>query len=441
MPYFPNTVMPLTPKQDAVGLYSLTNPIRAKEFNLIDEEVQAIEQFLLGQGNVPSADFSNRVKILVGVMNGLALRGSVSNVISGYCLTGMRIRLPEVTTSWLTKSPGATDKEIKVYSTRDFPSSGVISIINDVSQFKFDTKTSTISRASEEGTTSIEWISYNGKTSDSFLNCTRGYMNTYVSSHTGYYPGSTNVQVATNLSDHCPVIPLTTIQKICQRRINRPYVGNTFPLFGISGTKDDIIRQLMFDGSSYRLYPTNQYLAQMRTIIGATTPTTTQIPATTWGYTTETWQRKPFVPAVPVTITDGIVTYGIWNEKWAYDAQKVLTLQYAFLKSQDFSYAEQCMLTAAEAYDFYTMAENNSAIAPYTYQSIDWPETGIPVFSGRLDVSMSFAEWTNKVSTPESSRLVLLADGTVLGYLSTQDNLNDVTQSVVEYSATLIPGY
>jgi hypothetical protein len=440
MPYFPDSVMPLSPKQNAVGALRRGNAILAAEFNLIDEEVQAIEQYLLGQKN-GVGNFSERIKAVVSSLNAVALRGSISNVISGYCLTGMRLRFPETATTWLTKYPSPTDREIKVNTTRDFPSSGVISIINDVSQLVFNEKESTVTRTSDTGTTSVEWITYDGKTSDSLLNCTRGYMGTYAGTHAGYYPGSVNSTVLTNLSDHCPVTPLKTQQNLCQRRINRPYAKRLFPLFGFSGVLDDLTRQVMLDGPSFRLYPSNPYLQQMRTAFGAVTPTTDQVPTTTWGYTVEPWVRTPYSPAVPLTVTDGIISYGIWKERWAYDKDMVLTLLYAFLQSEDFSYASAGRLTGVEAYDFMDLALANGSISTTDYKSIDWPEKGIPVFSGMLDIRTEFTEWTNTYTTPESPRVVLMADGTVVGYLTPIDNLLDVAQAVIGYSIKLMPGY
>jgi len=417
MPYFPSSIMPLTPKQNATGIFPVGNAITASEFNLLDEELQAIQTYLLGQGTV-LPDFSKRVKNLTLETNQVALRQSVSNVVSGYCISGMRVRLPETSCTWLTKLPEPTDKEITVNSTNGFPSTGVISIINDVDQIQKGEDITWI-RNSESGVTTVEWIKYNGKTSDTFLDCERGYMSTYPSTHSGYYTGNANATDIVNLRDHCPVIPLKTMKKICQRRINRPYVSNYFPLFGYNGTTEDMMRRLMFDGASFKFYPDNPYLEGM---------------------------RKAF-SAVEAS-AEGVLSYGIWREQWSYNSQNVLALEYAFLQSEDYSYSLQGMLTGLEAYAFINTALQYGNIFTSSMVQINWPENGIPVFNGRLDLSVGFAEWTynnmpegSDYMSPEAPRIVIYADGTVAGYLDKFGTFSDVAQSVIGYSAKMISGY
>lgn len=469
MAYFPKSVMPLTPKQDSVGVFPVGNAIAAADFNLLDEELQAVQSYLLGQQSA-TPDFSSRVKNLIEETNQVALRQSFANVLSGHCLSGMRIRLPEVSCTWLTKLPSPTDKEITVNSTSGFPSSGVISIINDVDQIQ-KTEDNQWIRNSSTGVTTVEWIKYNGKTSDAFLECERGYMGTFPGTHSGYYPGNLNATNVVNLRDHCPVNPLKTMDKLCQRRINRPYVNSSFPLFGYTGSIEDITRTLIFDGTSFKFYPGNPYLEKVRASFGAidivaTTTVTTTSPGV-WQYVRECFDygyynnqyqycitRRKYVPATTTVVTvpgnggPGIYSYGIWREKWSYNSQNILSLEYAFLQSEDYSYAVVGKLTGLEAYSFVTTLVQSGAILYPTYADINWPENGIPVFNGRMDLSVGFSEWTYDnmphgydYMSPESPRIVIYADGTVAGYLDRASDFTDVAQSVISYSAKMIPGY
>jgi hypothetical protein len=476
MPYFPNSIMPLTPKQNSVGVFPIGNAIVATDFNLLDQELQAIQVYLLGQqGTLP--DFSTRITDLINETNQIALRQSFANVLSGYCLSGMRIRLPEVSATWLTKLPSPTDKEITVNSTVGFPTEGVISIINDVDQIQ-KTEDDQWIRNSSTGVTTVEWIKYNGKTSNTFLECERGYMGTFPSTHSGYVVGNINATNVVNLRDHCPQNPLKTMDKLCQRRINRPYVSSSFPLFGYTGSIEDMTRSLIFDGTSFKLYPSNPYLPQMRKALGAVdiveTTTVTTTTAGGWQYVREcnthyhdndevyhyayhshycSYRRK-YVPGTTTIVTipgnggPGIYSYGIWREKWSYNSQNVLALEYAFLQSEDYDYASIGRLTGLEAYSFVSTAQQAGSILSSTYADINWPENGIPVFNGRMDLSVGFAEWTYNnlpygadYMSPESPRIVIYADGTVAGYLDRAADFSDVAQSVIAYSAKMIPGY
>ena len=475
MPYFPESVMPLSQKQNSVGAVPVGNAITSAEFNFIDEELQAVQKYLLGQG-VSLVDFSKRVKDLTKETNQVALRQSFSNVLSGYCLSGMRVRFPETSSTWLTKNPAPNDREITVNTTRDFPSEGVISIINDVNQIQKAEDDTWISNV-QTGVTTVEWIKYSGKTSDTFTGCLRGYMGTYPGTHSGYYVGNTNPTSAVNLRDHCPITPLKTVDRICQRRMNRPYVSGSFPLFGFTGTIEDITRMVMLDGTSFKLYPTNPYLETMRKAFSAISPV--NIPAVPggWKYVTDcskqhwsewqTWwegnlynyfhhhhhcayykQYTPAVPAQVTTMTPGVISYGIWREKWIYDSQNVLVLEYAFLQSDDYNHFVQGQLTGIEAYNFVQTALQYGAIQTSTYTSTEWPENGIPVFNGRLDISIGFSEWTydnmppqDDYMSPEAPKIILYADGTVAGYLDKFDTFSDVAQSVIGYSTKMIPGY
>jgi len=476
MAYFPERVMPLTPKQNSVTTTPRGTPIDADDFNLLDQEVKAIQEYLLGQGSVP--EFSKRVTDLVKEMNQVAYRSSLSNVTSGYCLSGMRLRFPETSCTWLTKLPAPTDREISVNSTKEFPSQGVLSIINDVNQLV--SVDETWSRTVSTGLSTVEWVTYDGKTADTFLNCDRGYMGTYAGTHGGYYAGNVNPTSAMNLRDHCPIIPVQTIDKICQRRMSRPYVSSMFPLFDFSGSIDDITRRVMLEGPSKIFYPNNPYLEPMRLAFHGTeepdTPVTTTDPPTSsipvwlqrirtiidaynhpfldklweWWYGRYSSGQAPApTTGVPVTIPeDGVtVSYGIWKEVWGYNADNVVAFKYAYVESEDATARSNSKLTGVEAYDLVTLAGQYACVISNSYDKIDWPEDGIPVFNGRLDVSLSLAAWTNNLTppskfiSPEAPRAILLADGTALGYLDSSNTFETTAQSVIGYSIKMLPGY
>jgi hypothetical protein len=93
---------------------------------------------------------------------------------SGYVLNGLRLVFPQAAHfAYLSSPPGAGDAAISVDSTVGFPTTGTISILNDVDQ----------SAGGSE--TMVEWISYSGLTATSFQNCQRGFLGTTAGSHSG----------------------------------------------------------------------------------------------------------------------------------------------------------------------------------------------------------------------------------------------------------------
>jgi hypothetical protein len=240
MPFFPEDLMPLTPKEDAPGTTPPDNPVRAEDYNRHDEEIRAIQEFLLERDE---GTLNERVLDLVDTANAI-LRGDASRTLSGYALSGMRPRFPRAKFSFLKSSLAKSDTTIVVDSTEGFPDEGLLTILNDVNPEGVD-------EGIEEtpiGLSNIEWIRYAGKTSDSFLNCERGYLTTSIGSHAG-------VHLPPNPSQpNCPTTPLQTIRPLCQPPLLIPtYV---FPFFGFNGEQEEIEKQIIEQGVK-TYFPTN----------------------------------------------------------------------------------------------------------------------------------------------------------------------------------------
>jgi len=270
MAYFPYRLMPLTPKQTPPNADPTSNRIRitAEQYNMHDEEILAIEQYIGTYdktGNLRKIIGTTDPNTMAGVMGNLANLVEQINMIcvdgittsSGYAQCGQVITFPEnATVTYLESSISKTDSSVDVSSTAGFPQKGVLSIINDVQQGVYNGD-GTWSSTTPLGTSNVEWIKYEGKTPKTFLNCQRGYLGTTSGTHTGAIenfgvPKSGNI----NFQDQCMLIPALT-PEVCQYR----YQGwrNTFlyscPIIGIYGTQEYIEDYIRLQPSAIRIMP------------------------------------------------------------------------------------------------------------------------------------------------------------------------------------------
>jgi hypothetical protein len=120
----------------------------------------------------------------------------------------------------------------------------------------------------------------------------------------------------------------------------------------------------------------------------------------------------------------------------------VPTLQYGYLQSADGAHASAGILTGQEAFSVFQDAQG-AGLVPTVERN--FPEDGIPVFMGRVAVSHSFAVWTNNLDvpdsyiSPETAKIVQLADGTLVGYLDGKNTMRTIGQSVVAYQIAAMP--
>jgi hypothetical protein len=256
MPYFPEELMPLTKKRNSPGVHPGL-PLLAKEYNKHDEEIRAIEEFLLGLTTDELA-VNDRVINLVGRVNRMLLR-TPALVMSGHAISGTQMRFPRTNIAFLprdsqneTIGPAFSDTTIKVDSTEGFPAEGVITILNDVTED---------SHGDESGPSNVEWIKYRGKTSTAFLNCERGHDGSTIGSHSLWQKPQEN---------GCPMTPLATVRPICPPSIViRPYV---FDLFGLEGDIEEIENDIAQLGPTIALPEYHPDYAAFREGMGSVTP-------------------------------------------------------------------------------------------------------------------------------------------------------------------------
>jgi len=177
MAYFPRAIMPLTPKEQSplAGRGTMTAP----RYNTHDEEIRAIEEFvgasdLYAAGTGVAAGILERANAVISKLNALVDPAGGISVSSGMVRSGNRVIFPEPCMgTFLLTVPGSNDSSITVSSTAGFPDQGVISILNEMDERD----------AQRVGFTNVEWIRYSSKTTQSFEGCERGYGGTYAGSH------------------------------------------------------------------------------------------------------------------------------------------------------------------------------------------------------------------------------------------------------------------
>lgn len=194
MAFFPSQVMPKALRKETINEVDSSPLIyNAKDWNAHHRELRAMQQVLLGGG---SADQPYGISQLVSVVDDLISNifdGSLVAQYAGTIKAGEQVSIPDGLTSTLTSGAvSAGDTVITVSSTDGFPDSGVITKFNGldvqerctnggapggggscpVGQPKFMEYSKFIGASDQR--TFQEVITYNGKTSTQFLNCTRG---------------------------------------------------------------------------------------------------------------------------------------------------------------------------------------------------------------------------------------------------------------------------
>lgn len=426
MAYFPTNVMPLTYKQDVSGATASNVLISAEDYNLHDEEIRAIEEYLgktkgfVGLGlpkpdvpelqvypvspgvpGVPGDDglpdlsngnILNSVSTIIDIVNnmtGFASQGSSS----GYLHSGQKVIFPEnVHCTGLIGIPGSNDSSINVQSTDGFPRQGVISILNDVQQAHKTSNSSDFSQTVSGGVSMVEWVRYSDKTAQQFLNCERGFAGTSRGPHSASFNAPRDTSFGRNQRDFCVLLDGIEVN-ICGRqwpwwRQRRRY---RMPFFAIQGFKRDLIIFIVRYGASF---PLNS-------------------------------GHDPSVAQVVIKAANdlGILTYR--NEV-------------PFLQSQNSTNRNQKRIGWVEARNFINELEDNGAVTEET--SPDNLEIGnIPVFRGRVSVNYGVSAIT-RVSTYniDAIQVIQTADGRVYCFLSDYANRDRTLQAVVNYESYFI---
>lgn len=442
--------MPITHKADAAGFSGTNNLITADDYNRHDEELRAIEEFLgidstfprLGLAKDPSRDdrahngdlaSANDEQVLLSANGGRNLLKSISrltdqmNVLvdggitssSGEVQSSQRIIFPESSQfCYLAEIPGSVDSSITVNSTAGFPNEGVLTILNDVQQAVVPGAT-TVTSSSNTGTrrrpvgvtqtttsrgpltervsggvTMTEWIRYNGKTGNQFLNCERGYLGTYVGPHAGAFEQvQASGTTANNLRDFC--LLLSAGYNICQRR-NPAWRFRTtysFPLFSLTGTMRQITAAIRVNAGKFRVYPN--------------------------------FAPDSFNLAVESANSMGILRF---TSRGAM-----------YLQSTSMS-APAGQLTAAEASEFVLKCSGQSLILEINdVGSYNVYGMAIPVFAGRLGIQYSLADLTRAdKATMDATQLIQTADGRVVVTITKQANRDETLQGVAAYKTFFV---
>lgn len=416
--------MPLTPKEDSPTASDLSSNVRitSEDYNLHDEEIVAIEQYIgttggfrgLGLGrtelpelktfqrsaseifgdarflDVSGGNVFNIVAQLVDIVNNVTeFRGQGS--ISGYVHSGQRIILPEqAQATFLTATPNPSDTVINVQSTEGFPSSGVISILNDVQQA---TKTSGQFRQTVAGGVSmVEWIRYSGKTGTQFINCERGYLNTARGPHSASFDSPRETNFNRNRKDFCVLLDSIETQ-VCSRQFPAWRQRRRFriPFFGIQGFKRDLVIFIRRYGAYFPLDAGKD-------------PSTANI-------------------VIKVASDQGILTYRDGTP---------------FLQSQTLANRQKGLIGFAEAYD-YIDALIDAGAATEEASKDNFVVGTVPVLMGRLGVNYALSAIT-RVSTYniDAIQLVQTADARVYTFLVDYANRDRTLQAIANYNAYFV---
>lgn len=279
MAYFPDRLMPLTQKQDTEDGNVSSSAIRASDYNLHDEEIRNIEEYLgktggslglgLPKGEVPglkiygnaassgSADERgedsglpdlsqgntfNAVSKLIDIINNMSEYAGQGS-ISGYLHSGHRVIFPEtIHSTFLRAVPGTNDTVLNVGSTDGFPRQGVVSILNDVRQGVRKDDASEFQQATVGGTSMVEWVRYSDKNATQLLNCQRGFLNTTRGPHSGSFKPVRQVAFDKNYRNIC-VTDEGLEESFCTRQWPwyRYRYKYSMPFFGIQGSWRDMI--------------------------------------------------------------------------------------------------------------------------------------------------------------------------------------------------------
>lgn len=261
MAYFPYKQMPVTKKKDAPGASTDAARIMADDFNLHDQELAAMEEWL-GVAPYVAAGATNEDEeaFILGAGEGRMLHlvarlSEKINVLiedgfcstSGVALVGHKVTFPEAAhATFLKATPATGDKTITVESTLGFPDRGVISILNDSSVGLRSAPCSM-----------VEWIRYEGRSPTEFLNCTRGYLGSTTGRHVGFYKGDSTAVATKSASKKNEADICTTVasQTVCRRRYPGWRHKDVYSVgaFGLSGTFVSVVRSIRVGASGLPL--------------------------------------------------------------------------------------------------------------------------------------------------------------------------------------------
>ena len=398
MSYFPRTIMPLTPKEDAplaTGFGNGRSRLTSRSYNTHDEEIQAIEQFigasdLFAAGQGVSMSLLQKVADIISDLNAFTDPYGGISTSSGNVNSGGRIIFPEPSlATYLTSFPAQADNSIAVNDTSGFPDAGIISILNDM-----DAPVGT--PAPDVGFTNVEWVRYSSKTPTSFDGCERGYGGTFVGTHvlTPTQASSTpnNYKDYQGDSEHVPYVV---------QSINAAYAE--------------------VDSTMTRHFPgwrrMNLYELRILDLYGTQTDMTWKVARRA------AWLSV--LPSDPDFQQFSNVTGGLGLLRQRNDGTY-------YLESNDTSYALQGVLT---------WAESASVVGGLFFlaKGVDdqaWPTYAIPVFCGRLSLMLSIREATRDLFSPiDGLRIRQNATGEAYVYVA---NAYAPTYGDVGYHATLV---
>lgn len=407
MPYFNKKLMSLDRKKD-VSLVAATdtNKISAVDYNLHDEEINAIEVYLgfdLKNGETRifrsqgrKKNIFERVESLTKSLNSYSLDGisSVSgNSLSGFAyglqnkMSSQKMNAISNPISFLTKTLNSRDNFIDVISTNGFPDRGVLTVVAPL--------------YSDLVQNTVEYISYEGKTNTSFVNCKRGFL------------GTTPVEIGLirnqtkqlNKEDDC-FSPRIVDFKLCKNKW--PAIKNTIyeiVPFGIIGEKHQIIIELINNISNYRLEPNTDLIQEVRNII----------------------TESEILEIETIDGKDNIVSLNSIAKK-------------------------QKRLTGYEASQFFELMFENEDLVK-EYKSAEDVEVGqVPVFSGQVSIQYSPVFWRKNTEDQIKTRdsfypkpgFSVIQDKSNIGLLGAENpnvssGVQDIVYAAVNYQIFSIP--
>jgi hypothetical protein len=414
MAYFPKILMPLTPKKNAEGSSRITgrSRITAEEYNLHDQEIRAIEEYLGVQASPSTAipqtpsqnpetipetqDIFAKVNALISSVNSFVDQVGGVNVSSGYCVSGRRIIFPEPShATFLVRAPGARDTVIGVDSTLGFPDYGVISILNNVDVANLNRPRGNRWELISAPKTSVEWIKYGAKNGTQFLQCQRGYMGTTADTH---HPPDAHTPVAEFFPEN-----------------RRDLFGNLHVqpvLSDYTQTLVDADGRFADDNPAVgRHYPgwRQRYGYAMYAFSVNNTPSLATLLDIAWRF-----MRKAGTLRVPSNVEDSPAFVAAAGPLGLL-GQRASDGTY-FLRSQDAALRARGILSWAEAEavtDALVLSGFIRQVATPT--SWRWPASHIPVFRGRMHVNYAPANLGRSIDYRSSAMLLSQgADGTIL---------------------------
>lgn len=366
MAFFPRSIMPLTPKERSplAGRGNLT----AARYNNHDQEIRAIEEFIgssdlyaLGGATGISSGVLGAVNSVISKLNALVDPAGGIAVSSGMVRSGNRIVFPEpCTATFLLTQPAASDPSITVSSTAGFPDQGIISILNDMQ-----------SSTQEIGFTNVEWIRYSSKTAQSFEGCERGYGGSFAGLHgsspTNVISSDTNLLDYPGDIDHDPAVHASIALDFAddRSRFTRHFPAwrrkDIYAILGLYGTMTDVTWKVQRRAAYFKVYQSDSGFSTFSQVTGAL----------------------------------GLLRQ---RDDGSY-----------YLESNDLNYALQGVLTWEEA----------NSVATGLYEAVRgvaqqyWPPYSIPVFYGRMSLTLSIAGVSREVDSIDGLRLGQAATGDV----------------------------